>query len=287
MKSFFKYVLATITGIVLLTILWFIVLIVAVTTFDRESEVTVLQNSVLHVTLNHEITERTIPNPFEGLDLPGFSSSTSLGLDDIVQRLRAAATDDRIEGIYLDLSSVQASFATLQEIRDELIAFKEESGKFVVAYSDGYSQRAYFLASVADEVYLNPEGEMQFNGLVSQVVFFKRALDKLGIDMQVVKVGTYKSAVEPFILDRMSDENREQVQSFVGSIYDNFLADIAASRGIPQDTLCAIANEMRVETAQDAVAAKLVDALKYKDELLDDLRTRLEVEADRDRKSTR
>lgn len=282
MKSFFKYVLATITGVVLLTILWFIVLVVAVSTLGKESEVTVLQNSVLHVTLNHEITERTIPNPLEGLDVPGFSSTASLGLDDIIHRLRAAATDDRIEGIYLDLSSVSASFATLQEIRDELLAFKEESGKFIVAYSDGYSQRAYFLASVADEVYLNPEGEMLFNGLVSQVVFFKRALEKLGIDMQVVKVGTYKSAVEPFILDGMSHENREQVQSFVGSIYDNFLADIAASRGIPQDTLFAIADEMRVETAQDAVNAKLVDALKYKDELLDELRTRLEMEGDRD-----
>ena len=282
MKSFFKYVLATITGIVLLTVLWFILLIVAVSTIGKESEVTVLQNSVLHVTLNHGITERTIPNPLEGLDVPGLTMTASLGLDDIVHRLQEAATDDRIKGVYLDLSTISASFATLQEIRDALLAFKEESGKFVVAYSDGYSQRAYFIASAADEVYLHPEGDILFNGLVSQVIFFKGALDKLGIDMQVVKVGTFKSAVEPFILDRMSDENREQVSSFVGSIYDNFLADIAASRGIHRDTLFAIADKMLVETPQDAVDAKLVDGLKYKDELLDELRSRLEIDEDSD-----
>ncbi len=282
MKSFFKYVLATITGIVLLTVLWFILLIVAVSTIGKESEVTVLQNSVLHVTLNHGITERTIPNPLEGLDVPGLTMTASLGLDDIVHRLQEAATDDRIKGVYLDLSTISASFATLQEIRDALLAFKEESGKFVVAYSDGYSQRAYFIASAADEVYLHPEGDILFNGLVSQVIFFKGALDKLGIDMQVVKVGTFKSAVEPFILDRMSDENREQVSSFVGSIYNNFLADIAASRGIHRDTLFAIADKMLVETPQDAVDAKLVDGLKYKDELLDELRSRLEIDEDSD-----
>lgn len=282
MKSFFKYVLATITGIVVLTVLWFILIIVAVSTLGKESEVAVLQNSVLHVTLNHEITERTIPNPLEGLDVPGLTMTSSLGLDDIVQRLRAAATDDRIKGIYLDLSATSASFATLQEIRDALLAFKEESGKFVVAYSDGYSQRAYFIASAADEVYLHPEGDILFNGLVSQVMFFKGALDKLGIEMQVVKVGTFKSAVEPFILDRMSDENREQVSSFVGSIYENFLADIAASRGIHPDTLFTIADKMLVESPQDAVDAKLVDGLKYKDELLDELRSRLEMDEDSD-----
>lgn len=282
MKSFFKYVLATITGIVVLTVLWFILIIVAVSTLGKESEVAVLQNSVLHVTLNHEITERTIPNPLEGLDVPGLTMTSSLGLDDIVQRLRAAATDDRIKGIYLDLSATSASFATLQEIRDALLAFKEESGKFVVAYSDGYSQRAYFIASAADEVYLHPEGDILFNGLVSQVMFFKGALDKLGIEMQVVKVGTFKSAVEPFILERMSDENREQVSSFVGSIYENFLADIAASRDIHPDTLFTIADKMLVESPQDAVDARLVDGLKYKDELLDELRSRLEMDEDSD-----
>lgn len=284
MKSFFKYVLATITGIILLTVIWFIVLIAIVGSLSTEKEVYVAQNSVLHITLNHEITERTIPNPFEGLDVPGLGTTTSVGLDDIVHRLRSAATDDRIKGVYLDVSVVSASFATLQEIRDELVRFKE-SGKFIVAYSEGYTQRGYFIASVADNVYLNPEGALQFNGLTSQIVFFKGALDKLGVDMQVIKVGTYKSAVEPFILDRMSDENREQVTSFIGSIYDNFLADIAESRNIGVDTLFAIADEMRVESPEDALENKLVDGLLYKDELLDELRALLDIEDGKDVRS--
>lgn len=284
MKSFFKYVLATITGIILLTVIWFIVLIAVVSSLSKETDVVVAQNSVLHITLNHQITERTIPNPLEGFDVPGLNNTASLGLDDIIHRVRGAATDDRIKGIYLDLSVVSASFATLQEIRDELVAFKE-SGKFIVAYSEGFTQRAYFIASVADEVYLNPEGALEFNGLVSQLVFFKGALDKLGIDMQVIKVGTYKSAVEPFILERMSDENREQVTSFIGSIYDNFLTDIAVSRGIHRDSLFAIADEMKVETPEDAVTFNLVDELKYKDELLEKLRSLLDIDEGKDVRS--
>lgn len=284
MKSFFKYVLATVTGIILLTVIGFVLLIAVVSSLSKEKDVFVAQNSVLHITLNHEITERTIPNPFEGLDIPGLNTMVSLGLDDIVHRVREAADDERIKGIYLDLSVVSASFATLQEIRDVLLEFKE-SGKFIVAYSEGYTQRGYFIASVADKVYLNPEGALEFNGLASQIVFLKGALDKLGIDMQVIKVGTYKSAVEPFILDRMSDENREQVTSFIGSIYNNFLLDIAASRGVHRDTLFAIADGMLVETPEDALKHKLVDELMYKDGVLDELRSLLDVDKDKDIRS--
>lgn len=284
MKSFFKYVLATVTGIILLTVIGFVLLIAVVSSLSTEKDVFVAHNSVLHITLNHEITERTIPNPFEGLDIPGLNTMVSLGLDDIVHRVREAADDERIKGIYLDLSVVSASFATLQEIRDVLLEFKE-SGKFIVAYSEGYTQRGYFIASVADKVYLNPEGALEFNGLASQIVFLKGALDKLGIDMQVIKVGTYKSAVEPFILDRMSDENREQVTSFIGSIYNNFLLDIAASRGVHRDTLFAIADGMLVETPEDALKHKLVDELMYKDGVLDELRSLLDVDKDKDIRS--
>src|SRR5690606_26599211 len=154
-------------------------------------------------------------------------------------------TDDKIKGILLDLSFVSASFATLQEIRDALISFKN-TDKFIVAYSEGYSQRAYFLASTADEIYVNPEGALDFRGLATEISFIKGTLDKIGIDMQVVKVGTFKSAVEPLIQEKMSAANREQVNSYVGSIYQHFLAEIADSRKMPVDSLHRIADQFLV-----------------------------------------
>ncbi len=281
MKSFFKYVLATVTGIVisffLLVIIGAIVVGAWVGSVVSDKETAVASNSVLHVKLDYQITERTIPNPFEELDVPGFKTEKSVGLDAILEGISGAKTDDRIKGIYLDLSGVSASFATLQEIRDALVDFKT-SGKFIVAYGDHYTQRAYYLVSTADEVYINPEGSIDFRGLASQTMFLKGALDKLGIEAQVVKVGTYKSAVEPLVLDRMSDANREQVSSFLGSIYDHFLSEVAEGRKIDKDSLFRISDQYLVRTAQDAVDYRLADGIKYKDELLSELKTRIGIE---------
>lgn len=289
MKSFFKYVLATITGIVIsffvIVLLGFIIIGAMVSSLNKDKDVVVAENSVLYINLSHQIYERTIPNPFEGVDFPGFSSPNNLGLDDILTRIKAAGEDSRIKGIYLDLSAVSASFATLQEIRDALVAFKAESGKFIIAYSEHYSQRAYYLASTADKIYLNPEGGLDFNGLASEVTFYKGSLDKLGIEMQVVKVGSYKSAVEPFIMEKMSDENREQVASLLGSMYDHFLNEIAESRDLHRDSLFAIANEFKARNPEGAVKSGLVDGTKYKDELLDELRSLLDIGKDKDIKS--
>src|SRR5690606_7499162 len=143
-----------------------------------DKAVAVADNSLLYIDLRHEITERTIPDPFEELDVPGLSTTKSFGLNDILKGIEGAKSDDRIKGIYLDLSAVSASFATLQEIRDALLDFKA-SGKFIVAYSEGYTQRAYYLASTADQVYVNPEGTVDFRGLASQTAFLKGTLDKL------------------------------------------------------------------------------------------------------------
>src|SRR5690606_26952750 len=199
----------------------------------------------------------------------------------ILERIEGAKEDERIKGIYLELTGVSASFATLQEIRDALLDFKE-SGKFIVAYSEGYTQRTYYLASTADKVYVNPEGAIDFRGLASQSMFVKGMLDKLGIEAQVVKVGTYKSAVEPFILDRMSEANREQVRSFLGSIYDHYLAEVGESRKITRDSLFSIADNYRVRTADDAVKLGLADGKRYKDELLNELKDSLGIDADKD-----
>ncbi|WP_262246738.1 signal peptide peptidase SppA [Parapedobacter soli] len=285
MKSFFKYVLATVTGIAISFILLFVVGLiivgVLVSSMGADKETVVADNSLLLIDLKHQITERTIPDPFEELDLPGFITVKSFGLNDILKRIDGAKDDDRIKGICLDLSSVSASFATLQEIRDALLDFKD-SGKFIIAYSEGYTQRAYYLASTADKVYVNPEGAIDFRGLASQTAFLKGTLDKLGVEVQVVKVGTFKSAVEPFILDKMSDANREQVSSFLGSIYNHFIGQIGASRGIAPDSLMAIADGYLARTADDAVKYGLADGKRYKDEFLAELKDSLDISQDKD-----
>jgi signal peptide peptidase SppA, 67K type len=285
MKSFFKYVLATVTGIILSFVLLFVIGLIIIggmiSSMSADKEVKVADNSLLYMDLKHQITERTIPDPFEDLDIPGVTVTKSLGLNDILERIEGAKEDERIKGIYLELTGVSASFATLQEIRDALLDFKE-SGKFIVAYSEGYTQRTYYLASTADKVYVNPEGAIDFRGLASQSMFVKGMLDKLGIEAQVVKVGTYKSAVEPFILDRMSEANREQVASFLGSIYDHYLAEVGESRKITRDSLFSIADNYRVRTADDAVKLGLADGKRYKDELLNELKDSLGIDADKD-----
>ncbi|MGE8378525.1 MAG: signal peptide peptidase SppA [Sphingobacterium sp.] len=279
MKSFFKYVLATITGIVISFVILFIVFMgiigAIISSASSDQEVVVKTNSVLFLSFDYDINERNDNNPFGSLNLPGYSTK-SIGLDDILARIRYAATDANIKGIYMDAGSIGTGFASLKAVRDELLAFKK-TGKFVVAYNAGYNQKAYYVASVADKVYVNPQGTIDFRGLSSSTMFYKDLLDKVGVEMQIVKVGTFKSAVEPYFLNKMSDPNRLQVTSYLGSIYDTFINEIAASRNIPADSLRGIANDYLVRNADDAVRYKLADAKIYKDELLSDLRKRLKI----------
>ncbi|WP_433900842.1 signal peptide peptidase SppA [Sphingobacterium puteale] len=279
MRSFFKYVLATITGIVISFVILFIVFMgiigALISSASSEQEVVVKNNSVLFLSFDYDINERNDNNPFGSLNLPGYSTK-SIGLDDILGRIRYAATDGNIKGIYIDAGSIGTGFASLKEVRDELLAFKK-TGKFVVAYNAGYNQKAYYVVSIADKVYVNPQGTIDFRGLASSTMFYKDLLDKVGVEMQIVKVGTFKSAVEPFFLNKMSDPNRLQVTSYLGSIYDTFINEIAASRNIPADSLRGIANDYLVRNADDAVRYKLADAKIYKDELLSDLRKRLKI----------
>lgn len=279
MKSFFKYVLATITGIVISFVVLFIVLMgiigAIISSASSDQEIVVKSNSVLYLSFDYDITERSEANPLGSLNLPGYSTK-NIGLDDILARIKYAATDGNIKGIYLDASHIGVGFASLKEVRDELLAFKK-TGKFVVAYNAGYDQKAYYVASTADKVYVNPQGTIDFRGLASSTMFYKDLLDKVGVEMQIVKVGTFKSAVEPYFLNKMSDPNRLQVTSYLGSIYGTFINEIAASRNIAADSLRAIANDYRVRDADDAVKYKLADAKLYKDELLSDLRKRLKI----------
>ncbi|MBW4890724.1 signal peptide peptidase SppA [Mucilaginibacter sp. HMF5004] len=272
MKQFFKFVFATIVGIVLTTVLFLIVCIGIIAAASGDKTVDVSSNSVLHIAFKLPIADRTPDNPLAGLNILGYDDKT-IGLNDILANIKKAKTDDHIKGIFLDESYIQAGQATTEEIRNALIDFKT-SGKFVVAYAEIYTQSFYYLASVADKIYINPKGIFDLHGFSSQVTFLKGALDKLGVDMQIIKVGTYKSAVEPYFLTKMSPANREQVTSYLGSMYNFFLTNISKSRKINKDSLFNIADNMLVRSPEDALKYKLVDGIKYKDELLDELRSR-------------
>lgn len=235
------------------------------------------ENSILNLKLNGPINERVAEmDPFTELLAP--EGTTALGLNDIISAIRKAKNNDMIKGIYIDSRSMSASMATLAEIRNELVSFKE-SGKFVVAYADTYTQNGYYLAAIADKVAINPQGSLDLHGLASVPMFYKDALDKLGIEMQIFKVGTYKSAVEPFTQNEMSDANREQVTSYLNDAWSFLRADIAEARSLTADEVDALANQMPlVQPTEFLLEANLVDTLLYETEMKDYLRTLLSLE---------
>jgi len=275
MREFFKYLFASMLGfflsIVIVFIICFVVVVGLISSIDSDKTIVVSNNSVLFLNLDQAITERTPKNPFGNLPIVGGEEKEAIGLNDFLKALQKAKTDDNIKCIYLNVSSPNAGYATLREVRNALIDFKK-SHKKIIAYSEVYTQGAYYLASVADKVYLNPEGALEFKGFSSELTFFKGTLEKVGVEMQVIRVGNYKSAVEPFILDKMSDYNRKQVTAYVGGLYNTFLTDIAQSRNIQKDSLYNIADNYKVQQPQDAVNFKMIDALKYKDQILEELK---------------
>lgn len=275
MREFFKYLFASMLGfflsIVIVFVICFVVVVGLISSIDSDKTVVVSNNSVLFLNLDQAITERTPKNPFGNLPIVGSEEKDGIGLNDFLKAVQKAKTDDNIKCIYLNVSNPNAGFATLREVRNALIDFKK-SHKKIIAYSEVYTQGAYYLASVADKVYLNPEGALEFKGFSSELTFFKGTLEKVGVEMQVIRVGNYKSAVEPFILDKMSDYNRKQVTAYVGGLYNTFLTEIAQSRNIQKDSLYNIADNYKVQQPQDAVNFKMIDALKYKDQILEELK---------------
>ncbi|MEG1546860.1 MAG: S49 family peptidase, partial [Bacteroides sp.] len=235
MKEFFKFTLATIVGIILSSVVMLLVgiMIIVGVVSASESETQVKDNSILFLDLNGELLERTEDNPLKQFVGESFAS---YGLDDVLASIEKAKSNDKIKGIYIQTTILSSSYASIEEIRNALLDFKK-SGKFIVAYGDLYSQGLYYLASVADKIMLNPQGSIDWKGLASQPIFYKDILNKLGVEMQVFKVGTYKSAVEPFIATEMSPANREQVTAFMGSIWNKLLNDVSVSRKIAIDSL--------------------------------------------------
>jgi protease-4 len=249
MKDFGKIVLASAVGFLIAQIILFIISIIlffstmgTIMSSTSGEKFTLKSNSVLHLKLAGSIVERTSESdPFT--EIMSSKYDAPMGLNDIVSAIRKAKSNDNIKGIYIDSRVFAASPATLAEIRNELKSFKE-SGKFIVSYSDMYTQAGYYIASVADKVAINPKGTLDIHGMASSPFFYKDALDKLGIDVQVFKVGTYKSAVEPYIQNEMSEANREQISSYLNDIWSEFRKDFAESRSMTTDEVDRLADEV-------------------------------------------
>ncbi len=278
--KFYKVVLAAFIGTLIALVINFFIKVGLVSsmisslTEDTETATTVKPNSVLYMKLDYAIPDKTSDNPFGGIDFNTMEAQDMTGLNDILRNIENAKTDANIKGIYMELSSIPTSTATLQELRNKLVEFKE-SGKFIVTYSESYAQGAYYVASVADKIILNPEGMLDLHGMASQIMFYKHLLEKLDVEMQIVRGpnNRFKSAVEPYFLDKMSEANREQMDKLLGTVWGQILEGISQTRNISVDQLNQIADNLETYfDADKALEYGLVDNLYYKDQVLEELK---------------
>lgn len=263
-------------GIIIMTIVVVLVFVGIISASASGDVPKVEENSLLVARFNAPISDRSDENPLSKFMSGNPYSADVMGLDQILKDLDKAAEDENIEGIFLKLAGVGGGIATLGEIRDALIDFKE-SGKFIYAYADSYTQKSYYLASVADSIFMTPEGNFLFAGMSAEARFYKKGLDKLGIEMQVVKHGSYKSAAERFTNEKFSENNREQVEAYMGALWDKIVGDISDSRGISPDELNRMADELVTLDNQELVKSGMIDGLMYYDEMLDLMKEKLGV----------
>lgn len=270
MKSFLKNILTTIIGIISSIIVMILLIIGFVAIISSEDEVKVKENSILKIDLaNTSVVERSSENPFDGLSLSGDVAST-IELKQVLDNIEKAKNDNKIKAIYINTSFVNAGLSQIEEIRNKLVEFKS-CGKPIIAYSEVYSQSGYYFSSVADKIYLNPEGIVELNGLSAGIMFYKGLLEKLDIEVQIIRHGKFKSAVEPFMLDKMSDANREQMQLLLNSFADNLFDSIASQRGMTLSDIHNHANNLSLENAKSCLDLHYVDALLYQDQVDDSL----------------
>lgn len=279
-KAFLSSCLGALTAMIVFFFLSIFLISAMVSAFSDDKKVVLEENSVLHLNLDAQITEMQQENPLAGLPIPG-ADVRKIGLLQLKQAIAHAKDDDKIKGIYLEVSRPMAGFSTIEEIRESLIDFRE-SGKWVIAYNETMSESGYYLSSAADNVYLNPQGEMEFNGLTVSIGFYKKLFDKLEIHPQIFRVGEFKSAVEPFLLEKMSAENRLQLTALANGIYDHMLTRISESRNIGKQKLEEISDNMLVNNADASVELGLVDSLLYKDQFVQVLKNRLDLGDDDD-----
>ena len=288
LKYFFASTLGTVVGFVLIIFLSGLILAgiigSAIMAGKSDSEVKVKSNSVLVIDLSETIVERTPENPFENIQIEGLGGSNGLELSDFIMALDAAAKDSNIKGILIRGAYFSGGMATMQTVRDHIVQFKDSSNKFVIAYEEAYTQGAYYVASASDEVYMFQEGALDFRGLRTEIAFLKGTMDKLGIDATIIKGpdNIYKSAVEPFYRENMSEPNKLQIQRIIDNVWGEMLSDIGASRGISVDEFNRIADEMAIKKPEDAKSLGLIDDLVYYDQIQSNLRGKLGIEEDDD-----
>ncbi|MBR4536717.1 MAG: signal peptide peptidase SppA [Bacteroidales bacterium] len=285
-RKFWRIVFGTMVGFflscIIVSILSMFMFAAMMASMSTTSTVSVKDNSILKLDLQKNISEQSEDNPFDmfGDEFSQYYQS-SIGLDDILACIKSAAHDPKIKGIYINSESVGAAPATLKEIHDALMEFKA-SGKFIYAYADSYAQGGYYLSSVADKVTMSTTGLIQFKGIAMQVMFYKGLIDKLDVDIQVIRHGKFKSAVEPFLTDKMSDANREQMTLLANTLWNTMVDDIAASRKLSTEEVNNIADGMFIGTAAKAVENKLIDKACYKSDVVEDLKKMVNVENDKD-----
>ncbi len=275
MKQFFKFLLASILGVILG--LFIISLVLIGIASAGEKKLKVADNSVLNIDLNQVSLERNNKDPFSGLNPLAMSFEESPGLYEVTQAIKLAKDHDKIKGINLNIGLFPMGYASATEVRKALEDFKS-TGKFVYVYSEIYSQKAYYLASVADRVFLNPMGNLEFKGLGTQITFFTKALENIGVEMQIIRHGKFKSAVEPFMLTEMSEANRLQTQQFLSGIWNTVVDDISTSRKISEESLQSFADRMSAFHADSALSLGFVDGLIYQDQYNDSLKAALGID---------
>ena len=283
--NFIKTFLASLLAFIVANFAIFIMFIVFVAGFAAlagMSTTTVEPGSVLKIDLAESIVDQPVNDPLAGFDPMAMNIEKSVSNMQVMRALEAAAQDENIKGIYINLTgSGSISTALMEEVRSYLKRFKE-SEKFIIAYGEHYTQGGYYLASVADDIYLNPAGEIEWRGLAAQVMFYKGLLDKLNVEPQVFRHGTFKSAIEPYILNKMSPANRTQMETYINSIWGTIVEGIAESRNMSIDSLNMYATELSAMMPEEAIEKRMVDALKYEDEVEDVMREKLALDADED-----
>lgn len=283
--KFLRSFLAAFSALIVFSIIGFAMLFAIVAVIGSKDEVSIKENSILHLKLNKPLVEiEGDDDPFAELPILG-DGNNNIGVVQLKKVIANAAEDDKIKGIYLDVPYMMAGYGNLEEIRNALLAFKK-SGKFIVAYSNFYTEGAYYLVSVADKIYLNPEGDLEFNGLSINASFYKGTFEKLGIQPQIFRVGDFKSAVEPYIREDMSEANELQLSSVLESLNGNLLKKVSESRSIDLAELTEISNQMKIRKAEDAVRLGLIDGELYYDEVLAELMDRTGVEKEQNLKFT-
>lgn len=284
MKQFFKFMFASCLGSALMLVLVFFILIGSISSSLSSSQktATVTPKTVLYMNLDYNIPERTneddLMSAFSSLNM-NFEQSDASGMNDILANIDAAATDPNIAGIFLELSSIGTSSANIEEIRDRLIKFRE-SGKFVISYAENMAQNAYYLATASDEIYINPQGMLDIHGMASQVMFYKHLFEKLDIEMQIVRGpnNKFKSAVEPYFLDKMSDANREQYEKLLGSVWFEIVSDISTARGVSIKKINELADNLSLTFDADiALKEGFVDGLLYRDQIIDKIKEKADI----------